>query len=109
MTSKVSEMHDSLWNRILSALGERLPPTTLESWIRPCRLTALEGDHLRIAAPNPYTRDWILQNHAAALTAAARAVLGGNPQLTLEIDQNPDRPAPPALAAEDSPILGSGL
>src|SRR5215472_3309200 len=97
MTAKVSEMHDSLWNQILSALGERLPATTLESWLRPCRLTTLDGDHLHIAAPNTYTRDWVLQNHASALTAAARAVIGGNPQLTLDVDPDIARlpPSPP--------------
>src|SRR5215471_4628623 len=109
MTAKVSEMHDSLWNQILSALGERLPATTLESWLRPCRLTTLDGDHLHIAAPNTYTRDWVLQNHASALTAAARAVIGGNPQLTLDVDPDIARLPPAPSVPEESISLASGL
>src|SRR5215470_9353922 len=70
-------MLDSLWSRMLVALGTRVPPAALDSWLRPCRLTAVEGDHIKITAPNPYTRDWLHQHHTESLQAAARDVLGG--------------------------------
>jgi len=57
-------MLDSLWSRMLVALGTRVPPAALDSWLRPCRLTAVEGDHIKITAPNPYTRDWLHQHDA---------------------------------------------
>ncbi len=89
---------ESLWSRLIAALEGKVPPAALESWVRPCRLIQLEGDHLRIAAPNKYTRDWLYQHHTDALQAAARAVLGGNPRISVEIDRQPvpqdPRPAP---------------
>src|SRR5215472_3945154 len=102
MTAKVSEMHDSLWNQILSALGERLPATTLESWVRPCRLTTLDGDHLHVAAPNTFTRDWIEQHHRDTIAAAARIVLGGDSRVSIESDPEPERSAMPQ--GERAPI-----
>ena len=35
-----------------SKLSRTLPTSVVDSWVRPCRLVALEGDHLRISAPN---------------------------------------------------------
>ena len=70
--SKVPEMLDSLWDRMLTELERRLPASALDSWLRPCRLAALDGDDLTIAAPNKYTRDWLIQNHLGALETAAR-------------------------------------
>jgi len=103
-------MQETLWNHMLAFLEEKLPATTLDSWLRPCRLAAVDGDLLRIAAPNPYTRDWILQNHAAALQAAARATIGGNPRITVEIDPQPPRsPLPAPAPAHESITLASGL
>src|SRR5262245_16968343 len=100
-------MLDSLWDRILSDLERRMPPAALDSWLRPCRLAALDGDHLRIAAPNSYTRDWLVQNHLSSLEAAAQAVLGGRPRLSVDIDAEATRqPAP--IATEPS-SLASGL
>jgi chromosomal replication initiation ATPase DnaA len=45
-------MLDSLWTRVLTALEGRIPETAIESWLRPCRVTAMDGDVIRVAAPN---------------------------------------------------------
>jgi len=52
-------MLESLWTRLLTILERKLPATTMENWVRPCRVSALNGDHLRIAAPSKFTRDWM--------------------------------------------------
>ena len=89
-------MLDSLWTRVLAALEGRIPETAIESWLRPCRVTAMDGDAIRIAAPNKYSRDWLIQHYTETIQSAARTVLGGNPVVTFEIDREPERaPAPP--------------
>jgi len=101
-------MLESLWSRMLIALATKVPPAALDSWLRPCRLTAVEGDHMKIAAPNTYTRDWLHQHHTESLQAAAREVLGGNPRVSLDID----RDAPSPIAAQSSgepPVAAAGL
>ena len=101
-------MLDSLWNRMLIALATKVPPAALDSWLRPCRLTAVEGDHIKIAAPNTYTRDWLHQHHTESLQAAAREVLGGNPRVTLDIDRDP--PSHDAEPNEtEPPVAAPGL
>jgi chromosomal replication initiator protein len=107
---KVPEMLTSLWDRMLTELERRLPASALDSWLRPCRLAALDGDDLRIAAPNKYTRDWLMQNHLGALETAAREIFGGNPRVSIVIDSalpasHPAHSAP----ALDPQSLPSGL
>jgi chromosomal replication initiator protein len=101
-------MLESLWNRMLISLATKVPPAALDSWLRPCRLTAVEGDHIKIAAPNTYTRDWLHQHHTESLQAAAREVLGGNPRVSLDIDREA-----PSHAAEpnetEPPVAAQGL
>ncbi len=101
-------MLESLWSRMLIALATKVPPAALDSWLRPCRLTAVEGDHMKIAAPNTYTRDWLHQHHTESLQAAAREVLGGNPRVSLDIDR--DAPSPVAApSAGQPPVAAPGL
>ena len=88
-------MIEHLWNRLLAALENRVSPSALESWFRSCRIAALDGDHLRISAPNKYTRDWLALNHASSLAEAAREVLGGNPRVSLEVGGETATPALP--------------
>ena len=80
-------MLDTLWTRLTEAVGRRLPPAVVDSWVRPCRLVALEGDHLVIGAPNPFSRDWLIQHHLGALQAAARECLGGHPRVSIIADE----------------------
>jgi chromosomal replication initiator protein len=55
----------------------------------------MDGDHLRIAAPNKFTRDWLAQHHTEALETAAREMIGGNPRVFIEVDRDPAPAAPP--------------
>jgi chromosomal replication initiator protein len=96
-------MLDSLWDRLLASLDGKVPASALESWLRSCRLAAVDGDHLRVAAPDKYTREWLTQRHMAALETAAREVLGGNPRVFIEID----RDAAPASAPPRPPRDGA--
>ena len=104
-------MLDTLWTKLLSVLERRLPATTLDNWVRPCRLESAQGDHLRIAAPSKFTRDWLVQHHADAFQAAAREVIGGNPRVTFEVDREApavDAHEPPA-PVEVGPTHATGL
>jgi len=90
---------DALWSRLLVALEPRIPATTIETWVRPCRLASVHGDQLRVAAPNTFARDWLAQRHAEAFQAAAREILGGTPRVSFEVDREPARAASRAEAA----------
>jgi chromosomal replication initiator protein len=80
---------DSLWTRLVEALSQKLPPAILDNWVRPCRLLAIEGDHLKIGAPNKFSRDWLMQHHLEALQQGAQDVIGGQPRISIVIDDDP--------------------
>jgi chromosomal replication initiator protein len=79
-----------------------MAPAVIDSWVRPCRLLAVEGDHLRIGAPHKFSREWLVQHHLQTLQSAAQDCLGGHPRISVVVD---DRPAP---AADPSPPLSPG-
>ena len=95
-------VHNALWARLLAALEGQVPETVLESWLRPCRLITLDGDHLRVGAPNTFTRNWVGQHHVDTIQAAACTVLGGNPRVSIEIDPEPARAAIPSRESSPS-------
>ena len=93
-------MLTSLWTRLVDCASRKLPPLVLDSWVRPCRLLAIEGDHISIGAPNGFFRDRLLQHHLEALQSAAQECLGGHPRVSIVVDTPPTPPpmeaAPPA-------------
>jgi len=50
----------------------------------------MEGDHFRIAAPNSFSRDWLVQHHLDVLKGAAQECVGGHPRVTIVIDETLD-------------------
>jgi chromosomal replication initiator protein len=80
-------MLDALWARLLATLEPKLPPSVFESWIRPCRLAAMDEEGLRIAAPNAFARDWLVRHHLDSLQAAAHDVVGSDLRVTVELEQ----------------------
>ncbi|MBI4255187.1 MAG: chromosomal replication initiator protein DnaA [Candidatus Rokubacteria bacterium] len=96
-------MLESLWTQLLDSLSRKLTLGVVEKWVRPCHLMALEGDHLRIGAPNVFIRDWLAQNHLDALQHAAEECVGGHPRVSLVVDEaagaEPEKPRPRPAAA----------
>ena len=104
-------MLDSLWTRLVEALSQKLPAAILDNWVRPCRLLAIEGDHLKIGAPNKFSRDWLMQHHLEALQQGAQDVIGGQPRISIVIDDDPvavtvARTSAPAPAPAAPPRAG---
>jgi chromosomal replication initiator protein len=95
-------MLESLWLRLLTALEHKMPGAALDTWVRPSRLLAVEGDRLQIAAPNKFSRDWLADHYLGALTASARECLGGNPQVAIVVDERPG----PAPRHDEAPVEG---
>ena len=107
-------MLDSLWGRLLDAIAHKLPAAVIDQWVRPCRLLAVEGDHLKVGAPNTFSRDWLVQHHFQALQQAAQAVVGGQPRITIIVDETAEQAAagdapPPPLAARPGGGSTEGL
>ena len=89
----------------MEASARKLPGAVLDSWLRPCRALSLEGDHLTIAAPNRFTRDWLVQHHLDVIQAAAADCLGGHPRVSIVVD---DAPADERSAAEGGTATSPG-
>jgi chromosomal replication initiator protein len=92
----------------LDASSRKLPGAVLDSWLRPCRLLSLEGDHLTIGAPNRFARDWLLQHHLQVLQAAAADCVGGHPRVSIVIDEASADVGPDPTPAAAAPLRGPG-
>ena len=109
MASRSQPVLDDMWARLLESLSGQVRSAVFDSWLRPCRLLAVEADHLCIGAPNRFARDWLMQHHLPALQSAAEKCVGGHPRVSVVVDDAAatvlDEPAatPPAARPTGSP------
>jgi chromosomal replication initiator protein len=102
-------MSERLWERLLSALEPKIPPAAFDTWVRPSYLVAVEGDHIKIGAPNKFSRDWLAEHYLDTLQAAARECLGGNPRVSVVVQPAQAPTGRPLPVRDLQPASATGL
>src|SRR3569623_1519988 len=96
----------SLWQKCIAHLESELTPQQFNTWIRLLQ-AVLEGDSLRLLAPNRFVLDWV---HDRFLAQISEIVCSVNrlreAQVTLEVGTaaRAAAVAPAAVVAMDSPV-----
>jgi chromosomal replication initiator protein len=96
-------MPERLWERLLAALEDKLPPQALDTWIRPGRLLGHRDYHLEIGVPTKFVRTYVLEHYREDLLAAAQACLGARATVAVTVDRAIPAPAPAAPQAPSAP------
>jgi chromosomal replication initiator protein len=90
---------EAFWSRVDDHLRSRLNPDLYGRWFAALRPLALEGDRLRVAAPDKFHRDFVEDNYRAWFEEFLPGLAGRNVRITFAVDDTP-RPAasfqPPA-------------
>jgi len=55
----------ALWNSALTRLSSKIAPHNFELWLRPIECLGIDGDRLRLRAPNHYVKLWFESNYLA--------------------------------------------
>ncbi|MHB8909050.1 MAG: chromosomal replication initiator protein DnaA [Syntrophales bacterium] len=73
---------DELWDKTLKIIKEKVSQQNFETWIRPIRLTAIEGTQASMAVPNRFFRDWLIENYLDLLRESIKSAAG----VAMEVD-----------------------
>jgi chromosomal replication initiator protein len=77
---------DVLWDKTLKIIKEKVSQQNFETWIRPIRITALEGNHAHMAVPNRFFRDWLIENYLDLLRESMKSVAGVAMEVELMVE-----------------------
>ncbi|MHB9099093.1 MAG: chromosomal replication initiator protein DnaA, partial [Syntrophales bacterium] len=61
---------------------EKVSQQNFDTWIRPIRITALEGNQASMAVPNRFFRDWLIENYLDLLRESIKSAAG----VAMEVD-----------------------
>ena len=97
----------ALWEDMRAALKELIPQTPFYTWFQQATLRSREGSALVLAVQNDFTKNWLVDNYAADIQRAARAVIGA--QATVQVVVDPElalkRPARKRSTQEATKLL----
>ncbi len=100
---------DILWEKTFKIIKEQVSQQNFDTWIRPVRITSLDADRVRLAVPNRFFRDWLIENYLDLIREAIKAAAGVplHVDFILEQEPRPDRAddtRESAPAAEKAPL-----
>ncbi len=67
---------DIFWDKAVKILKEKVSQQNFETWIRPIRITTMEGDQVHLRVPNRFFRDWLVENYLALIRESMKSAAG---------------------------------
>lgn len=86
------------WERALRDLSGRVSRVTYESYLRPVRPIAYDGETVVLGVPNAFAREWLEKRHVLEIRAAIEAALGTSAEVVFKVAS--DQPAIPEFAID---------
>src|SRR5690606_32884134 len=91
-----TESVTDLWSTALRRLSGKIAQQNFDMWLRPIHYCGLEGQTIRLRAPNPYVRLWFENNYLDVVLDELRAETQQAYQVEFEADAE-DLPTPRPL------------
>lgn len=74
------------WSTLQSAIRARIQPEQFETWFRRALLVHVDGELVRIAVQNTFTRDWLVSYYRGVLEQAVAQTFGAPLRVEFVID-----------------------
>ena len=67
---------DILWDKSVHLIKDKVSQQNFDTWIRPIRVTSLEGNQVHLSVPNKFFKDWLMENYRLIITDALSSIAG---------------------------------
>ncbi len=67
---------DILWEKSTNIIKEKISQQNFDTWIRPIKVTSLEGNQVHLSVPNKFFREWLMENYRPIITETLSSLAG---------------------------------
>lgn len=89
-----SDDAEAIWLKVLQIVREHVDDTKFSTWFKPLYLLSGSSGMLRVAAPNNFVRDWVLEHYHALLVDLLQQITGIPYQIFIVVGEPKAEPAP---------------
>lgn len=79
---------DILWEKSKNFIQKKISQQNFDTWIRPVKVTSLEGNHIFLSVPNKFFKDWLMENYSQIISEALSSVAGGALMVNFVVNEN---------------------
>ena len=78
---------DILWEKSLQIIKDKVSQQNFETWIRPIKISSMEGNNITLNVPNKFFKDWLIENYHSVIKATLISLAGIDLKVDLQIAQ----------------------
>ncbi|MEN6331387.1 MAG: chromosomal replication initiator protein DnaA [Smithella sp.] len=67
---------ETIWDKATKVIQEKLNKQNFDTWIKPIKIIELEETRVRLAVPNKFFKDWLLDNYFPVIKNSLESVVG---------------------------------
>ena len=83
-----------LWQKVLDCLKEEIPEESIETWIRPVKVSSRYPGVITLQVPNRFYQGWITENYESIIKSKMRQLWNQDIQLTYTVEEREEPPEP---------------
>jgi chromosomal replication initiator protein len=76
---------NELWSSAMRRLSSKIAPQNFDMWLRPIECDSIDGQVVRLKAPNPYVKLWFESNYLESILSELQAETGTTYQVEFEV------------------------
>ena len=99
---------EAIWLKVLQIVRENVDDTRFGTWFKPLYLLSGSSGMLRVAAPNKFVRDWVLEHYHTLLVDLLRQITGIDYQIFVVVGEPKAVPSAPPEPVVETVVPASG-
>ena len=99
---------EAIWLKVLQIVRENVDDTRFGTWFKPLYLLSGSSGMLRVAAPNKFVRDWVLEHYHTLLVDLLRQITGIDYQIFVVVGEPKAVPSAPPEPVIETVVPASG-
>lgn len=92
---------DILWEKSLQIIKDKVSQQNFDTWIRPIRISSLEGSNITLNVPNKFFKDWLMENYHTVIKEALTSIAGIDLKVDLQIAHDTKKSQPSTRRSGD--------
>jgi chromosomal replication initiator protein len=88
---------EDFWGKTTKFIQEKISKQNFDTWIKPIKIIAMEDQHVQLAVPNKFFKDWLLDNYTSTIKQSLKAAAGIDVDVDFVLLRNQENISDPSL------------
>lgn len=79
---------ETVWDKATKVIQDKLNKQNFDTWIKPIEIVAMEDNCVRLAVPNKFFKDWLLDNYSSTIKHSLEKIIGIDVDVEFVLSKN---------------------